>query len=910
MNGTATAGAPVGDDENPFLTAALAYAHRGWSVFPLHTPGPDGLCTCGAVSCQSPGKHPRTPAGLHDATGNPERIRDWWTRWPRAGIGVRTGRDFFCLDIDPRHGGEEALAALVEKYGPLPATRTHRTGGGGLHYLFRCVDPMTGKPVKISSSSGKIGPGLDVKGWGGYIVMPPSLHVSGGSYEILDDSPIADAPRWLFNLITSRGRSQAPRITVPERIREGQRNDTLFRLASSLRARGLSETAIREALHAENAAKCDPPLPRDEVDRIAESAGQYPEGEPVPRGRGRRGGGNETPPIDFAEIAEEIRRNLHVISVRQNLFYRDEGVYLPNKGQIEAEIQRILTDLEYEKSIVNAKREVLSYLADYQPYATPPFNKHYGYLPVKNGILHITKGEITILPYTDDYFFSYRLPVSFDPDADPGPVLDTFTEWVDEENVVYLIQLPAQAVVQSWGDCYKTAYLFEGKKDAGKTTYFEFLTATIGSQNIANASLADLLFNRYSKYDLLGKILNLDDDLAEIPLKNLGEFKKLTGGMPVTVERKFCDRISTTLPAVHAFTCNVPPVCKVIDDPAWWSRWVYVYFGNTFPRNPEWKKQFITNENLSGFLLLIINAVRDMMAGKFYRMDPAVVEMLWTSASDTVSKFIHEECELKPGAEVQKDVLYDAYRRHCEKSKKDPIMKNVFTQELARRGITTERPRVGGKRIHIYRGVILKRVTNNPDRPDQSLFDDTGGQGGQGFSYTIARARETDDRKGDCVHICLANNPDHPDQINTDHDKVCKVSEPLVDAGPGVEGDGAHTPLSPSVPSVPNVPARNEPLSEKEAQNDVGTPGTRSGGEADILEPTLNDLVALYNLPPDPDLGHHIRFTKKGTLCICLGCGRPAMWHGQDPIRPMPLCDGHYAKLIEAARRDRQGVGS
>jgi len=450
-----------------------------------------------------------------------------------------------------------------------------------------------------------------------------------------------------------------------------------------------------------------------------------------------------SPEIDFSAIADEIRREMHVISVRQNLFLQDEGVYTTNAGQIEAEIQNKVAALGYQKSIVTAKKEVLSYLADHNPHSVPPFNRHYGYLPVKNGILHITETGVSIHPYTDEFLFSYKLPVVYDPDADRETVREVFSEWVDEENVLYLIQLPAQAIVQSWGDCFKTAYLFEGPKNAGKTTYLEFLGNTIGQTNYSTTPLYDLLYNKYAKYDLLGKILNLSDDLSEIPLKNLGEFKKLTGGMPVTVERKHCDRITMSLPAVHAFTCNRPPKCTVTDDPAWWDRWIYLYFGNTFTINPQWKREFFTKENFSGFLLLIVDSIREIMAGKFHKMDPTLVEMMWTSASDTVSKFLHEECILDPAGVVQKDAFFEAYCQSCRETKQRPIPKNILTQELGKRGITTTRLKVGKKRIQAYRGAILKKVGRNPDLPDQTTLSDDLGQEGQG-SLNVMRARKNE----------------------------------------------------------------------------------------------------------------------------------------------------------------------
>ena len=163
-------------DDNPLLDAALAYAKRGWPVFPCHG-AKAGRCTCGRTTCGSPGKHPRVEHGLKEASTDPTVIRSWWTRWPDANIAITTGGEFglAVLDEDPDHGGSESLHDLEQRYGKLPPTPKNLTGGGGVHHLYR-------RPgVTIKNSAGKLGPGLDVRGDGGYIIAPPSRHISGAS---------------------------------------------------------------------------------------------------------------------------------------------------------------------------------------------------------------------------------------------------------------------------------------------------------------------------------------------------------------------------------------------------------------------------------------------------------------------------------------------------------------------------------------------------------------------------------------------------------------------------------------------------------------------------------------------------------------------------------------------------------
>ena len=174
--------------------AAINFAAKGWAVFP-----------CGVD------KKPLTPHGLKDATTDPEQIKAWWTRTPGASIGSPTGPNMgksgaWVLDVD-LPDGPAALAALEYKNGPLPATVEQRTGGGGRQLFFLCSE---GREVRNSAS--KIGPGLDVRGAGGYVILPPSGHPSGGTYAWTGNgAPLAPAPEWLLKLVTPPSRPEAPK---------------------------------------------------------------------------------------------------------------------------------------------------------------------------------------------------------------------------------------------------------------------------------------------------------------------------------------------------------------------------------------------------------------------------------------------------------------------------------------------------------------------------------------------------------------------------------------------------------------------------------------------------------------------------------------------------------------------------
>ncbi len=176
--------------------AALGYARRGWRVLPLWWPAKGG-CACGG-GCGNPAKHPMAklaPRGVYSATIDPAVLRRWWRTAPWANVGVATGggSGLLVVDVDPRSGG-----ALERLPGPVPTTPTVRTGGGGWHLYLAWPEGVTRLPQALPGC-----PGVDLKGPGGYVVAPPSRHLSGRAYEWLvpPDVPLAPPPAWLLEAI-------------------------------------------------------------------------------------------------------------------------------------------------------------------------------------------------------------------------------------------------------------------------------------------------------------------------------------------------------------------------------------------------------------------------------------------------------------------------------------------------------------------------------------------------------------------------------------------------------------------------------------------------------------------------------------------------------------------------------------
>jgi hypothetical protein len=234
----------------------MSYCAAGWSVVPLR-------------------RHDKRPLidweRFQDERASPATVAEWYRRWPEANVGVVTGQisNLVVLDVDPQHGGDASSEHLERRFGPLPVTVAATTGGGGRHFYFA-------HPGRLVRNRTGLAPGIDVRGDGGYIVAPPSVHPSGRRYAwVPGRSPAemapAALPRWVFARSggprLGRSRDQWRRL-VREGVPEGQRNSTIASLAGHLLWHGVDAEVVLEMLLAWNRMRCRPPLNDAEVAQV------------------------------------------------------------------------------------------------------------------------------------------------------------------------------------------------------------------------------------------------------------------------------------------------------------------------------------------------------------------------------------------------------------------------------------------------------------------------------------------------------------------------------------------------------------------------------------------------------------------------------------------------------------------
>lgn len=263
------------------LGKALEYASMGFAVMPVKLLE----------------KAPACAHGCKDATTDPDAIAELF--YKTFNVGIATGKlsgGLFVIDLDVDEdtgkNGIEVLRGWIRLNGEFPPTVVSRTGGGGIQLLYRAAEPV---PCSVNCRLG-----VDIRGEGGYIVAPPSVHPNLTLYEWEADPAEVEVAEADANVLAfvefvqasasgghsnrgARRSSGGPAFSEPFRlpsvIREGERDNTLFRYACSLWSRETDADEVARLVHLQNNIACTPPMSEREVERIVRHVtNDYPRG--------------------------------------------------------------------------------------------------------------------------------------------------------------------------------------------------------------------------------------------------------------------------------------------------------------------------------------------------------------------------------------------------------------------------------------------------------------------------------------------------------------------------------------------------------------------------------------------------------------------------------------------------------
>jgi putative DNA primase/helicase len=699
------------------LNMALTYAEKGWRVIPSHI-SQNGFCSCRRPDCKHPGKHPIGNAWQKRATTDPATIKKWWLENPWANVGIMAGGEsgIFILDIDPRNSGHETLREWQQQYGTLPVTPTARTGGGGEHYFFQWEPGM--------KNDTNIGPGVDVKTDGGFVVAAPSIHPSGRQYEwdIISDysTPVAKAPEWLIDRIKNTSgdiKKKAPK-EIPSKIEEGARNNTLFHLACFLRGKGMGYAGILAALIEENNEKCEPPVDLGEVENIARSAMRYPPGE-IP-------GVFASAKQDFA--TEIISENLTDLGNARRLVARygkdirychpwgrwlvwDGGRWAKDETGMVLQLAKERVRSIYAEAAVTADETARKAIADHArrsesamriramvslaesepgvPVLPNEMDRHEWLFNVKNGTIDLRTGELR--PHRREDILTKIVPVEYDPVAE-CPTWLAFLERImaGNRNLIGFLQRAAgySLTASTQEQCF---FLLHGTGANGKSVFLTTLLAATGDYGIQAAPV--LLLKKSGEShptevaDLFGArlVVATETEAGRRLAENL--VKQLTGGD--RLKARFMRQDFFEFNATHKIwlaTNNKPTVRGT--DYAIWRRIKLVPFTVTIP--PEERDGSLPEKLRRELPGILAWAVKGCLEWQARGLDEPAEVTTATSAyrdeQDALGGFIRDRCVVQPCAKVSAMGLYRAYVEWCGENGEHPMAQRNFGMRLTERG--------------------------------------------------------------------------------------------------------------------------------------------------------------------------------------------------------------------------------
>lgn len=685
---------------HPCARAALEYLRHGISVIPL----------------KAGRKEPATIHGLSDWTDNPAQVPAWWRGDEGFNVGGVLGqvsRGIFAIDLDVHDGSGNGLDFLRDwetTHGALPETWEQETGSGGRQLFYRAEREVR------NSANGELG--VDIRGDGGYVVLPPSIHPNGEAYEWLcspDDMDVADADDnvWAFvDYVRRNGGTDSAttkengKFRLPDRIKKGQRDDTLYKYACHLRAIGRSDEEMLVAVMGANMLRCEVPLDSRDIERIVRSAARFERGESnssdekaigrpgAPAHPSPQGGGGSRKNVTSALGRKMIDDN------HARLIDGAPAVWTGQRWEFGTKAIKRLA-LRYDDSLkAQDKNEVVSYVIDMAP-SIESDREFDGkpYIQFANGTWDVL-GNAFVNP-TPEMYITGTLPVELHPDRESN-LADEFLASVSAgdpgvrrvlEEVIGACMCSSRLISQS-PMLVGRAGGAAGAASNGKSTYINALRMVLGSSNVSSLDISTL-GQRFQAGRVVGKLANLGDDIPDGFLKGeeLSTFKKLVTGDSIYTDVKGVDGFEFRPSATMVFSMNSIPRLSDTTDGVF-RRLAFVPFKRHFsPDDPDFDpymaRRLSQPEVMERLALLgTIRAEPLYESGHLTRipeMDEEVNEV--RAMNDTVLLWmVSEELGIEAFANHPTSQCYRDYKEWCdENGERNPVSGKVFTQRVKMR---------------------------------------------------------------------------------------------------------------------------------------------------------------------------------------------------------------------------------
>ncbi len=728
------------------LDAALEYAARGWAVLPLEVGG----------------KRPINAHGCKDATTDADQVRAWWTETPDANVGVATGAvsGITVLDVDKRPD-KDGYATLRELSIDVTTTPMQVTQSGGIQLVF-AYSP------DVKNTAGAIGAGLDTRGDGGYVVVPPSV-VEGRPYVWItrpfDGVPFAPVPPVVIERLGATDgprprRSTAEWLELLNGVGEGRRQDTLPKIVGKL-YREVPDLA-RELAHAW-AERCDPPLSPAEVDACCDRIEAKEAARPTTAHEDDPGGERYTDIANAARLAVEAAGRVAHVEEMKDRFYVYDGVRLNLEARtaLVPDVKRVALRLFAEAAVIEkeaAEREKAlrtasgnmsqdatraeeeeikrlgeraekrrggamrmesrdgAYAAIELMKAEPSvrvrveqLDAHPTWLNTPTGTLDLLTGEVW--PHRFEDYLTKVTGAAYDPAAS-CPRWDAFLREVIPSEAVRAFLQRSIGYALTDLTVEQCLWFLYGLGRNGKSTFINAVRAVLG--DYATATRASTLMVKQHGDDkrndvavLRGARFVSATEAEDGQQMAEALIKEITGQDPVTARMLYAEFFTFVPTFKIMLAANHKPAVRGTDL-AIWRRIHLVPFTVTVPedRIDRGLATALAGEG-SGILNWAIAGLRDWRQGGLRPPDEVrAATAAYRAESDPLGEFFEDHVVVDPRHEVTSADLYQTYKRWAEANGvRFPLTQKRLGMALAERGYQRTMDGHGGRR---WRGLRVR----------------------------------------------------------------------------------------------------------------------------------------------------------------------------------------------------------
>ena len=441
---------------------------------------------------------------------------------------------------------------------------------------------------------------------------------------------------------------------------------------------------------------------------------------------------NSKPHVDCVQLSKLILNEcgLHFHTVededtgKQEVFFYEGGYYhRGGENRIKTLVDQFLENL----TAIHRKNEVLDYIRNIKYVKRCDMEPPVNLINLKNGIYDLSADKL--IPHDPKYFFLNQIPVEYNPTADCPKIKKFFSD------VLYPEYVPVMQ--ESIGYCLYRDYIFHkafmmlGGGRNGKGTTINLIHALLGKHNCSSQSLHNLIENRFAKSSLYGKLVNLGAEVSGRAISETADFKNLTGGEPITAERKNYGAYSFRNYAKLFFNVNNMIRPKYDKSQAYYDRWVIFAFPKTFELGDgvivvDIINELTTKEELEGLLNWSIEGLKRLLKNKNFsptmKNDDFSGEY-YDNLMKPENLFINDYLTITFGTNIDKEKVYYIYQDWATKRRYPILSKTAFTRAVKTKFTPTEKQikegadkfvleiidtRCGGDRCKQYKDISWK----------------------------------------------------------------------------------------------------------------------------------------------------------------------------------------------------------